>query len=219
MNWNDELWPLVIQLYNKKPVGIKPMYSRDTVNLALELHIPPQELYNRMFQLRQPAQPSLQRLMEKLSSNPRKLKRTCDLQRSLYGMGNASTFFDDVDVKETFELDFRPVNARTAQMMGRPLFTPVMLIMILDLYFRLIPATMVTSTPDVIELASMLDISAQDVVDILEIFQYCDPFMKHEDSLMDPMLPPCSAVWKRFANSDDPSKLSNLAHQLSAYFS
>lgn len=217
MNWTDELWPLVIQLYMKKPVGIKPMYSRDTVDLALEIHIPPQEIYQRMFQLRQPATTSLQMLVEKLTSNTRKLKQTCTQLRSLRGMGNASEFYDGVQTNETFELDFRPVNARSAQMTGRPLYTPVMLIMILDLYFRLIPTTMVKETPDVEETAHLLDITPEDVVDVLEIFQYCDPFVKHGESLMDPMLPPCNTIWQRYA-SDDLTVLSNLAHQLRAYF-
>ena len=41
MNWTEEYWPLVIELYMEKPVGIKAMYSRKTVALALELHIHP----------------------------------------------------------------------------------------------------------------------------------------------------------------------------------
>lgn len=217
MLWTEELWPLVIQLYLKKPAGIKPMYSRDTVHLALELHIPPHELYQKMFHLRQAPSASLKQLFDKLSASPKKLKQTCEQVRSLRGMGNASAFYDDVAVNETFELDFRPVNARTAQITGRPLLTPVMLIMILDLYFRLIPATMVKETPDVQELARIIDIPTNDVVDILEIFQYCDPFLNRSDNLMDPMLPPCNDVWQRFCN-EDPTVLSNLATQLKAYF-
>ena len=217
MTWTDEYWPLVIELYQKKPTGIKPMYSRDTVSLALELHIPPQEIYNRMFQLRKPAMPSLRMFFEKLAASPTKLRRTCERLRSLQGMGNASAFYDDVKVQETFELEFRPVNARTAQMMGRPLLTPVMLILILDLYFTLVPATMVTETPDVKDMARLLDITPQDVVDVLEIYQYCDPFMKHDDTLMDPLFPPCMRIWKRFEESQ-PDELSNLARQLRAYY-
>lgn len=215
--WTDELWPLVLQLYQKKPTGVKPMYCRDSVRLALELHIPPQVLYQKMFQLRQPQLPSLQQLVDRYAHRPKRLADICTRLRHLSGMGNASEFYDEVAINETWELDFKPVNARTAQIMGRPLFTPVMLIMILDLYFRLIPATMVTDTPEVCELARLLDISASDVVEVLGIYQYCDPFVQHTDSLMDPLLPPCHHVWQRYAN-DDPTVLSNLAHQLHAYF-
>lgn len=161
--------------------------------------------------------PSLQQLMDRYARSTRRLNDDCTKLRMSFGMGNASEFYDDVAVNETWELDFKPVNARTAQMMGRPLLTPVMLIMILDLYFRLIPATMVTDTPDVKELARLLSISAEDVVDVLNIYQYCDPFIVQTASLMDPLLPPCHKIWQRYAN-DDPMLLSNLAHQLNAYF-
>ena len=217
MTWNDDLWPLVIQLYQKKPTGIKPIYCRDSVKLALELHIPPQTIYRKMSELRTQPSPSLQRFMKTVGRHPDKLDALCTQLRSLNGMGNASEFYDDVKVNETFELDFRPVNARTAQMMGRPLFTPVMLIMILDLYFRLIPSTMIPETPDVQDLAKLLDITPQDIAEILGIYQYCDPCIHHDDSLMDPMLPPCTAIWRRFAN-DDLTPLSNLAQQLTIYW-
>jgi hypothetical protein len=72
-------------------------------------------------------------------------------------------------------------------------------------------------TPEVKELANLLDISAKDVVDILEIFMYCDPFIDNLDSLIDPMLPPCHDVWQRFAD-EDLDKLAALAQQLKEYF-
>lgn len=215
--WTEEHWPLVIQLYQKKPAGIKPMYSRDSVRLALELHVAPQILYQKMFQLRQPQLPSLKLMAEKYASSPRRLNADCKRLRQMSGMGNASEFYDDVAVNETWELDFKPVNAQTAQVMGRPLLTPVMLIVILDLYFRLIPATMVAETPDVKEIARMLDITADDVVDVLGVFQYCDPFVRHDDIYIDPLFTPCQKIWQRYAN-DDPMILSNVAHQLQAYW-
>lgn len=215
--WTEEHWPLVIQLYQKKPAGIKPMYSRDSVKLALELHIPPQTIYQKMFQLRQPQLPSLKQLMERYAHNSRRLNTDCKRIRQMSGMGNASAFYDDVAVNETWELDFKPINAQTAQLAGQPLLTPVMLIMILDLYFRLIPATMVAATPDVKEVARLLDITPDDVVDVLGVFQYCDPFIRHDDIFIDPLFTPCQKIWQRYAN-DDPTILSNMAHQLQAYF-
>lgn len=217
MPWTDELWPLIIQLYRKKPEGIKPMYSRDTVRLALELHIPPQVIYQKMFALRQPLPPSLERLMETVGKNPKRLSQTCRKLRSLNGMGNAGEFYDDVKVNETFELDFRPVNAPTAQLTGRPLLTPVMLIMILDLYFRLIPMTMVAETPDVKELARLLDIRAEDVAYVLGIYLRCDPFVQNKEDSDDPLLEPCRKIWGKYAY-DDPTVLSNMARQLEYYW-
>ena len=37
--WSDDYWLLLLQLYLKKPEGMKPMYSRALVDLSLELHI------------------------------------------------------------------------------------------------------------------------------------------------------------------------------------
>ena len=220
MDWNEEYWPLVIQLYENKPRGIKPMYGYDTVKLAIELHIPPGVIYEKMFELRQPSRPSLRRLIKSLAGNREKLNLRCRQLRALQGMGNADEFYEGVALNETFETDFKPVNAPTALMTRRPLYTPAMLIMILDLYFRLVPQTMVTETPEVKETAKLMDITPQDVTDILDIYTYCDPFMKHADSLIDPMLPPCMRVWRRFCTAEHPdiTALSNLAQQMKAYW-
>lgn len=217
MTWTDELWPLVVQLYQKKPEGIKPMYSRDTVRLALELHIPPQVIYQKMFSLRQQLPPSLERFMATVGRNPKRLSLTCKKLRALNGMGNAGEFYDDVKVNETFELDFRPVNAPTAQLTGRPLITPVMLVMILDLYFQLIPTTMVAETPDVKELAKLLDIRAEDVAYVLGIYLHCDPFVQTPEDCDDPLLEPCRKIWEKYAYGD-PTVLSNMARQLECYW-
>lgn len=50
--WNNEYWLLLMQLYLRKPMGTKPLYSRGMVDLALELHLSPQYLYRKMMQLR-----------------------------------------------------------------------------------------------------------------------------------------------------------------------
>ena len=39
--WHDEYWLMLIQIYMKKPVGVKPIYSRELVQLGMELHIHP----------------------------------------------------------------------------------------------------------------------------------------------------------------------------------
>lgn len=50
--WQDEYWLLLMQLYLCKPQGVKPLYSRELVKVAMEQHIPPHLLYQRMFRLR-----------------------------------------------------------------------------------------------------------------------------------------------------------------------
>lgn len=39
--WNDDYWLLVLQLYLKRPTGVKAVYAREAVDLAMELHLPP----------------------------------------------------------------------------------------------------------------------------------------------------------------------------------
>ena len=43
--WQDDYWLLLMQLYLQRPVGLKPMYSRRMVDLSLELHISPDQLF------------------------------------------------------------------------------------------------------------------------------------------------------------------------------
>ena len=33
--WNEEYWLLLLQLYQKKPMGVKPLYSKGMVPLPL----------------------------------------------------------------------------------------------------------------------------------------------------------------------------------------
>ena len=46
--WQDDYWILLMQLYQRKPAGMKPLYSRAMIDLCLELHLPPRFLYDRM---------------------------------------------------------------------------------------------------------------------------------------------------------------------------
>ena len=92
-----------------------------------------------------------------------------------------------------------------------------MLIMILDLYFRLVPATMVTTTPEIVELARLLKLKVQTVVDVMDIYQLCDPYLNRQDFIIHPLLEPCQHIWQRFGNGN-PEKLAALAAQLKDYF-
>ena len=71
--WNDEYWLLLMQLYLRKPMGTKPLYSRGMVDLALELHLSPQYLYRKMMQLRRLDTPRIERLWNTYANNPHEL--------------------------------------------------------------------------------------------------------------------------------------------------
>ena len=208
--WQDEYWLLLMQLYLQKPAGLKPMYSRRMVDLSLELHISPDALFNRMCELANLETPRVERLWDTYGQNPKKLSRAVRLLREMKGFNNAGEFYSGVDVNESFEKDFKPVAE------GEVL-TPVMLILILDLYFRLTPITMVAATPEVQELARLIGLRSAEVEEVLKVFQYCDPYLKRKDAAPARLLAPCKEIWRRFGNADT-QLLASYAAQLKAYF-
>ena len=208
--WSDDYWLLLMQIYLQKPVGIKPMYSRKMVDLSLELHIAPNTLFARMCQIANLETPRIEHIWETYGNNPRKLSRAVRLWREMRGYGHADAFYEGVEVNETFERDFKPVA-------GEGSMTPVMLILILDLYFRLTPNTMVKDTPEVQELARLIKVRPQEVVEAMEVFQHCDPYLNRKDVTFSDLLLPCSEVWRRFGNANT-EDLASYAEQLKEYF-
>ena len=150
-NWNDDYWLLVVQLYLKKPVGLKPLYSKSMIDLCSEIHVSPSEVFSKMEAIDKLQTPRVERLWRTYSGSPSKLRRAVELLRQMKGFGSGGGFFDGVEVNETFERDFRPLPEDSE-------LTPVMLTLILDLYFRLTPLTMVAETPEVVELSGMMKI-------------------------------------------------------------
>jgi hypothetical protein len=209
-NWQDDYWLLVMQLYLRKPVGVKPMYSRDSVFLSLELHIAPEQLFARQCDIAHLETPRIERMWEEYSRNPKRLTRAVQMLRNMIGFNNAGDFYDGVDVEETFEYDFRPLE-------GEERLMPMSLVLILDLYFRLTPPTMVKETPEVQELARKMRVPVELIVDVLDVFQHCDPYLKHRDVIIHPLLQPCQQIWERYGNIDT-RKLASYAVQLMAYY-
>lgn len=208
--WQDDYWLLLLQLYLRKPEGVKPLYSRDMVNLSLELHITPQALLSRIQQIARLETPRIKRFWKTYSDNPRRLARAVRLLREMKGFGAADIFYDGVEIQETFEKDFQPLAEDQR-------FMPVMLILILNLYFQLTPATMISETPEVQELAQLLKLKASDVAFILEIFQRFDPYLKREEVIVTPLLQPCQHVWQRLAHME-PNVLDAYAKELMEFF-
>ena len=208
--WQDEYWLLLMQIYLQKPVGLKPMYSRQMVDLSLELHIAPERLYNKMCQIANLETPRIEHIWEVYGRNPNKLKRAVSLWREMRGFNNSEAFYDGVELNEGFERDFRPLEEDER-------FMPVMLILILDLYFRLTPQTMVAETPEIQELARLMKLKASDVAEVMEVFQYCDPYLNRRGVIFHPLLIPCQEIWRRYGNSDVET-LASYAEQLKAYF-
>ena len=170
--WNEEYWLLLLQLYQKKPMGVKPLYSKGMVDLSLELHIPPTYLHEQMFKLRMMT-PRITRLWEKYANKPGKLSHDIKMLRKMQGYGNAEAFYQGVK-----------------------------LIIILDLYFQLTPITMVAETPEIIDLAKLIHTTPEKIADVMSIYMFCDPYLNREDVLISPLLNDCSAIWQRYGNGN-----------------
>jgi hypothetical protein len=210
LKWQDEYWLLLMQIYLQKPAGIKPMYSKEMVDLSMELHIAPNVLFNKMCQIANLETPRIEYFWELYGNNPKKLKRAVNMLREMWGFNNALEFYEGVETQESFEKDFKPIAADSV-------LTPVMLTLILDLYFRLTPITMVEETPEVQELAKQIKVKPQEVVEALEAFQHCDPYLNRKDVVMGDLVLACQLIWRRYGNAN-PEDLASFAEQLKEYF-
>lgn len=210
LNWQDDYWLLLLQLYLQKPVGVKATYNRLLVMLSLELHIPPQELRSRMCEIAKLDTPRVERIWHDYARNPQRLNRAVRLLHEMKGFNSGGDFYEGVAVQETFERDFRPLAEE-------PRLTPVALILILDEYFRLTPITMTTATPEVQQLARLLRVPPQLVEDVLTVFQHCDPYLSRRDVCLSPLLLPCHDIWQRYGNGDV-EQLADYAGQLKEYY-
>ena len=215
--WHDDYWLLLIKLFLKRPQGVKRLYSKDLVDVALELHLHPTYIHRKLMQLRSIDTPRLQRMWDRYATCPRRLSRGIALLRQMKGFGNADAFFAGVtEETETWEKDFQPIAFTLPDGKPNTSLTPAMLIMILDLYFRLTPLTMVPETPEVQALAKLMRITPTQVASVMEVFRVCDPYITSEEFIVSPLLTPCMEVWKRFGN--DPEQLTALAAQLKDYW-
>lgn len=208
--WSDDYWPLIMQLYMSKPTGVKPLYSRAVVDLGIRLHIPPKYIHSQMHLLREHATPFLQRVWDTYAGNTRRLNRDVRRLQQMQGFGAGSAFYEGVDTDDGFAADYRAVAHGTS-------LTRVMITIILELYFRLTPLTMVKETPEVEECARRLGIKPAEVVEVLCTFQSCDPILHRAPSPDSPLTLACRTVWKRYAN-EDPDRLADTAVRLAEYF-
>ena len=209
--WQEDFWILVVQLYLQKPMGVKPMYGRSTVALSLELHIPPHFIHERMTELRDTRRQHLLKMMKRYAADRRRLDADAKVVRLLSGFFNPGEFYDGVQLNETFEADFRPIPRC-------PDLIPLALILVLDLYFRLTPITMVASTPEVKELARLIGTAPQRVVEVMDVYRIIDPYLnRNEEFTVSPLFSPCQKVWNRYGN-DDVEQLAALAAELKQYY-
>ena len=132
------------------------------------------------------------------------------LLREMKGFGSANEFYEGVEVQETFEKDFRPLPEDER-------LTPVMLIILLDLYFQLTPITMVKDTPEIQDTARLLKLLPEEIVEILNIYQQCYPYLNRSDVVFSPLFLPCQQIWQRYGNQE-PTVVEAHARELKEFF-
>lgn len=208
--WQDDYWLPVMQLYMSEPTGMKSPYSKAMVDLGIALHMPPKFLHAQMRRLRDRATPQLQRLWDTYSANPRRLSRDAKRLRDMQGFGAAGTFYEGVDTADTFAAAYRPVEP------GTPL-TPVMLVILLNLYYSLTPITMVADTPEVQHAAKLMGITAADAVRVLSIYQTFDPILHRRPAEPTPLAEACRRTWQQYG-AEEPDRLAAAAVKLGEYF-
>ena len=67
------------------------------------------------------------------------------------------------------------------------------------------------------DLAKLMKIKPEDVVEVLEVFQNCDPYLNRKDVMVGDLSLACQQVWRRFGNAN-PEELASYAEQLKEYF-
>ena len=212
--WNNEYWPLLIQAYLAKPEGIKSQWSRTAVDLAMELHLRPTDITDRLKTIDAHNSAPVERLLQHYKAHPRRLLRDTERLRHMSGFGDMAAFYDGVSTAtHKFEALYRPVG-------GTP-FTPAMLTILLDLYFRLVPTTMVDSTPEVRDMAQRTGLTADQVVEALHIFLFIAPAARKgsDDELaaFSPLTPLCNATWHRLDNGN-PAIVAQEARRYYEYY-
>ena len=169
--WSDDYWLLLMQIYLQKPVGVKPMFHRKMVDLSLELHLPPNLLFNKMCQIANLETPRIEHIWETYGRNPKKLARAVSLWREMRGYGDANAFYEGVEIQETFERDF----------------------------------------------ARLIKVKPTEIVEVMELFQHCDPYLNRKDTANSPLAAPCREIWRRYGNVET-EQLASYAEQLKDYF-
>ena len=55
------------------------------------------------------------------------------------------------------------------------------------------------------------------VVEVMELFQLCDPYLNRNEVVLNPLMLPCQQIWQRYGNSDT-EVLASYAEELKEYF-
>jgi hypothetical protein len=63
----------------------------------------------------------------------------------------------------------------------------------------------------------MMKIKPQEVVEAMEAFQHCDPYLNRKDKVASDLANTCQQIWRKYGNAN-PEDLASYAEQLKDYF-
>lgn len=189
--WTKEESVLVLDLYFKKPVGIKEKDSPLILDLAQTIGRTPNAVYRRMYGLLRwyPAIPLL--------------------------------FHDDLDEEDDpFQpfLNEYFINRKKLHKDAALFLSNIRIYTLtLHLYFHLVPSTMVPKVPEVASLAKLVGRKQDFIVEILRNYLSCDPFMQGKVPIPTTTLQrPCRLMWERYGK--DANKLNAAAQYITEYY-
>ncbi len=191
MKWTKEESILVLNLYFTKPVGIKDTKSDGVKELASLVGRTPSAVHRRMYGFLRwyPTIPLLycEETVDESSDD------------TYQPFWNAYFLDPKLLAKDAGEL----LKAWRAGILA------------LDLYYRLIPDTMMPKVPEVVELAKQTKTTPQQIVDALHDYLACDPFTKGKSAKASEKPSTRNVLlWNRFANK--PNLLKNAVDAASA---
>lgn len=191
VKWTKEESILVLDLYFKKPVGMKKKDSLQIFDLAKTIGRTPNAVYRRMYDFLRwyPTIPLL--------------------------------FYDDMeDENDSFQpfwneyfLDSKKLHKDAESFLSDiRVYT-----LTLYLYFHLIPDTMAPKVPEVVALAKMVKRPPAFIVEILHNYLSCDPFMCGKVPQASCTLQKiCRLIWERY--DKNASKLTAATEYITAYY-
>ena len=65
--------------------------------------------------------------------------------------------------------------------------------------------------------AMTIEEKAKLIVEVLQIYQFLDPYLRRQEQPDSALVQPCSHIWERYANIET-TQLAEYAEQLSNYF-
>ncbi len=189
--WTKEESVLVLDLYFRKPVGMKKKDSPLILDLAQTIGRTPSAVYRRMYEF-----------LRWYPTIPLFYCEDVEDENDPFQPFWHEYFTDSKKLHKDAEAYLSEIRIYT---------------LTLHLYFHLLPDTMVPKVPEVVALAKLVRKPVNTIVEILHNYLSCDPFMRGKTQQASTTLEKlCSLVWKRYEGNLP--KLNSAAEHITAFY-